>query len=191
MTREPLLEPLLARYRYHFSLRVIRKIIASGIEVKGFDIGCGYRGEFVRQANKIAGVEFYGGDIEVEKTNTSLMTFDFDARTAPPFTPNMVTMHAVMEHLNDPEAVVRFVYEILAPGGYFVFTAPSNAGKPVLEFLSFRLGLVSRQEIEDHKQYFNRASCLHLLSNPQGRFKEIQHRYFQLGLNNRVVARRG
>lgn len=190
MTREPALEPLLAHLRYRFSLGVIKKIVASGVKVRGLDIGCGYRGEFVRQVSKLAGVEFYGGDVVVEEGNPSLLTFDFAAPPPPPYAPNVVTMHAVMEHLDEPESAVRYVYDIMEPGGYFLFTAPSNASKPVLEFLSYKLGLISRQEIEDHKQYFNRASCVALLEHPNSRFQEIRHQYFQLGLNNRVVARR-
>ena len=187
-TREPILEPFLARYRYRFSLGAIRKLAAPGMPVKGFDIGSGYRGNFVRLANSLPGVEFRGGDVWVDAGNPNLLQFDFAAPPPLPFAPNVVTMHAVLEHLVEPERAVRYVYDVLAPGGCFLFTVPSNAAKPVLEFLSFRLGLVSRQEIEDHKQYFNRDSCLALLKQPGAEFRRVSHKYFQFGLNNYVVA---
>jgi SAM-dependent methyltransferase len=184
-TREPLLEPLLARYRYRYSLGVVRELASAGGRVVGLDLGCGFRGEFVRQARRVAGVEFYGADLHVED-DPHLLRFDFSSPPSLPFRPNVVTMHAVLEHLEDPEAAVRYIRDVLTPGGYFLFTVPSVAAKPVLEFLSFRLGLVSRREIEDHKRYFDRASCLALV---EPYFSEVRHAYFQLGLNNRVVAK--
>ena len=50
---------------------------------------------------------------------------------------------------------------MLKPGGLLVLTVPSWRAKPVLEFLSFRLGIVSRAEIEDHKRYFDRRDLAH------------------------------
>lgn len=188
MMGEPLLEPLLARYRYRYSLATIQKLVASGIRVRGFDIGCGYHGSFVRQAGRLPGVEFYGGDVAVDTANPNLLLFDFNASPVLPFVPNIITMHAVLEHLDEPEAAVRYVYDLLEPGGHFLFTVPSNAAKPVLEFLSFKLGLISRQEIEDHKRYYNRASCIALLRGAG--FEHIRHHYFQLGMNNRVIVQR-
>jgi SAM-dependent methyltransferase len=184
-TGEPLLEPLLARYRYRYSLGVIRELAAAGGRLVGLDLGCGFRGEFVRRARRIAGVEFYGADLHVED-DPHLLRFDFSSPPRLPFRPNVVTMHAVLEHLEDPEGAVRYVRDALAPGGLFLFTVPSPTAKPILEFLSFRLGLVSRREIEDHKRYFDRTSCLALV---EPYFGDVRHSYFQFGLNNRVVAR--
>jgi 2-polyprenyl-3-methyl-5-hydroxy-6-metoxy-1,4-benzoquinol methylase len=190
MVREPLLESLLAGYRYRFTFAFIRKLTDRGIDVRGFDIGCGYRGVFVERASKLKGVSFYGGDRWVAKENPRLVTFDFASPPALPERPNLVTMHAVLEHLNDPGAAVHYVYETLEPGGYLLLTAPSNAAKPILEFLAFKLKVISRQEIADHKTYFNKTSLIALLKTPDGPYAEVAHRYFQFGLNNRVAARK-
>lgn len=189
-TREPLLEPFLARYRYRFTLNFIRKLIDRGIEVRGFDIGCGYRGVFVERASKLKGVSFHGGDLWVAKDHPRLIAFDFASPPPLPVIPNIVTMHAVLEHVANPRAAVQYAYDILEPGGYLLLTVPSNAAKPVLEFLAFKLKLVSQQEIADHKQYFNRTSLISLLQKPDGPYCDVRHRYFQFGLNNRVVARK-
>jgi len=65
---------------------------------------------------------------------------------------------------------------------------PSKAARPVLEFLAYRLGVVSEAEIRDHKQYYDRRSLIALLRD-SGLAIE-RHRYFQLGMNNFLVATR-
>jgi SAM-dependent methyltransferase len=191
MMREPLLESFLARYRYRFSLNFIRQLTERGIDVRGFDIGCGYRGVFVDRASKLNGVSFHGGDLCVANDHPRLIAFDFAAPPPLPVKPNVVTMHAVLEHLTNPGEVLRYVYEILEPGGYLLLTVPSNAAKPVLEFLAFNLKLISQREIADHKQYFNRTSLISLLEKPDSPYRDVRHSYFQFGLNNRVLARKG
>lgn len=184
-----LLEPLLASFRYSHSFKLIRRMRSQGIEVVGFDIGCGFEGNFVVQANRLEGVHFRGGDLSVDQ-KPYLFEFNLSHPTPLPFSPNLITLHAVLEHVDNPAQVVGYIHSVLQPGGYFLMTAPSNAAKPVLEFLSFRLGLISRMEIKDHKQYFNRSSLRALLEKPTGPFDRVEHSYFQFGLNNLVICQR-
>lgn len=62
-------------------------------------------------------------------------------------------------------------------------TVPSVWAQPVLEFLAYRLKIVSEAEIRDHKRYYNRAK-LHRVLVDEGGFKNFNHRYFQLWMNN-------
>lgn len=188
-TQNALLEPLLASFRYSHSLRLIRRMRSQGIQVEGFDIGCGFSGSFVVQANRLEGVRFHGGDLSVDQ-KPYLFEFNLSKPTSLPFRPNLITLHAVLEHVDDPAQVVGYIHSILEPGGYFLMTAPANAAKPILEFLSFRLGLISGVEIKDHKQYFNRSSLRRLLQKPTGPFDTVEHSYFQLGLNNLAICQR-
>lgn len=66
-----------------------------------------------------------------------------------------VTMLALLEHLNKPGAVLREVFRILKPGRKVILTTPAPYSKPLLEFLAFRLKLISAEEIMDHKHYFS------------------------------------
>lgn len=70
-----------------------------------------------------------------------------------------------------------------------MLTVPSKAARPVLELRAFRLGVVSRTEILDHEIYYDRT-CLDLLLEDPG-FSLRVHRYFQLGMNNVLVATPG
>ena len=72
-------------------------------------------------------------------------------------------MLAVLEHLEHPTPILREIRRVLTPSGKLVLTVPSKAAKPILEFLAFRLGIISRAEIADHKTYYDRRSLTRLL----------------------------
>lgn len=91
---------------------------------------------------------------------------------------------AFLEHIDHPDHIVRDSIRLLKPGGKAIFTTPSESAKGILEFLSYRLGLISKREIDEHKRYFNRDSLLGMI-NPQ----EVcaHHEYFEFGWNNLLV----
>ncbi|MEO7973086.1 MAG: methyltransferase domain-containing protein, partial [Thermoanaerobaculia bacterium] len=65
---------------------------------------------------------------------------------------SVVTMLAVAEHL-DPKALeqlLRECHRVLAPGGRLVITTPAARADGLLHLLA-RIGLVSREEIDEHK----------------------------------------
>src|SRR5207247_1462374 len=99
---------------------------------------------------------------------------------------DVVTLLAVLEHLSHPRAMVEEIARVLRPGGQLVLTVPSHAAKPVLEFLAYRVGIVSEAEIRDHKCYYGRRSLYRLLENSGLRVD--RHAYFQLGTNNYLSA---
>jgi SAM-dependent methyltransferase len=61
---------------------------------------------------------------------------------------------AVLEHLWDAQEPLREFHRVLAPGGTLLVNVPSWRAKPVLEFVSFRLGLAA-DEMDDHKHYYD------------------------------------
>ena len=99
---------------------------------------------------------------------------------------DVVTMLAVLEHLEQPTAILHEIRRVLTPCGKLVLTVPSKTAKPILEFLAFRIGIINRAEIADHKKYYDRRSLTRLLDETG--FAVCEHRYFQLGMNNFCVA---
>jgi 2-polyprenyl-3-methyl-5-hydroxy-6-metoxy-1,4-benzoquinol methylase len=185
--REPLLEPLLRRMRIRQVLPVVRR----HRECRLLDIGCGRDAKFLRSVEPYVagavGVDLKAPRIDTGKITTIAMTLA-DTLPFPDAAFDVVTLLAVLEHLAHPRAMVEEVARVLKPGGRVVLTVPSMAARPVLEFLAYRLGVVSEAEIRDHKQYYNRG-LLRSLMRDSGLVIE-RHRYFQLGMNNLLVARR-
>jgi ubiquinone/menaquinone biosynthesis C-methylase UbiE len=183
--REPILEPLLRKMRIARVLPLLRRIP----QCRLLDIGCGWEAKFLLDVEPYiaygVGIDFKAPFIQTEKLTTMRVRL---AETLP-FADNsfdIVTMLAVLEHLEHPQSMLWEINRVLRPNGFLVGTVPSNMAKPVLEFLSYRLGIVNKNEIRDHKAYYNRNSIVALLST--NGFMDIKHQYFQFGLNNYFLA---
>jgi 2-polyprenyl-3-methyl-5-hydroxy-6-metoxy-1,4-benzoquinol methylase len=96
---------------------------------------------------------------------------------------DVVTALAVVEHLEAPENFFRESFRILKPGGVLLLTTPSRFAKPILEFLAFRLGWISRKEIADHKRYYTKKLLVQELCEAGFSSCNIRLEYFQLGFN--------
>lgn len=183
--KEPILEPLLRRLRIGRILPIVKQYP----ECRLLDIGCGWEAKLLHAVEPYigrgVGIDFKAPDVHTEKIETQRVVLT-DALPFSDSSFDVVTMLAVLEHLDNADRVAKEVYRVLAPGGIFVGTVPSKASKPVLEFLSFQLGLVNPDEIRDHKCYYDRASLSVLFGNAG--FSNIRHQYFQLGMNNFFAA---
>jgi ubiquinone/menaquinone biosynthesis C-methylase UbiE len=153
------------------------------------DIGCGWNYALLQAVEPYI-FRGHGLDFKVpELQRGRLFVQQFNINDKLPFADDefdVVTMLAVLEHLAEPRAVLREVRRVLQPQGKLLLTVPSHLAKPVLEFLAFRLGLVSADEIRDHKRYFNRTDLVEILS--EAGLQIVLHQYFQLGMNNFCVA---
>ena len=99
---------------------------------------------------------------------------------------DVVISLASVEHVDHPREVIKEAIRILKPGGKLILTTPSPRAKKLLEFLSFRMGLISAREIREHKNYFDRLSLKKMLVSLK--VSKIEHHYFELGLNNLLVV---
>jgi len=178
--KEPILEPILRWFRL--------KKVSSHIPKMSIvlDIGCGRSAAFLksisRHINQGFGVDFKVEDAAFGNIQTKQLKFEGNL----PFDDNsfdVVTMLAVLEHIDDDEKILKEVYRVLVPGGKLIITVPSVWSQPILEFMAYKLNIVSKAEIEDHKRYYNRKKLKRVLVEITG-FKQFNHRYFQMWMNN-------
>jgi len=103
---------------------------------------------------------------------------------------NKIFLLAVIEHL-EPFVVSKLFHElgrVLKPNGKIVVTTPTPFGKIILEFLAFTLGVISKEEVGDHKKYYNKRD-LELVARNYGFMIELYHT-FQFGGNSICVLRK-
>lgn len=156
------------------------------------DTGCGYNFQFLRAiAPNIQ--KGYAVDLSLNSVDTphniELVESDLnDAIRLEDNSMDIVTSMAILEHLSAPERYMSEVYRILKPEGTLIMTVPSVYAKPVLEFMAYRLWIISKEEILDHKEYYNAQKLFAILTKSGFSEENIQHSYFQLGMNNFVVA---
>jgi len=180
-------EPFLEKYLQSWRHRKIVSLVPANAKL--LDLGCGYRGKFLEKIkdNISSGV---GIDIAVDSrlSNGKIRLMAHDLNESLPFPDNefdAVASLANLEHLAEPGRALKEIFRVLKPNGILLLTAPSVFAKPVLELLAF-VGLVSRQEIRDHKNYFDKKILTSLCQ--KAGFSSVSHKYFQLGMNNFLIA---
>jgi 2-polyprenyl-3-methyl-5-hydroxy-6-metoxy-1,4-benzoquinol methylase len=182
---EEILEPILRWMR----LRQVMPHIERNSNV--LDIGCGRSYAFLRSIaphiNQGIGIDFkVEQDIEIANIKTQKQILDKDL----PFAEasfDVVTMLAVLEHIENEQEILSEVHRVLVPNGKLILTVPSIWAQPVLEFLAYKLKLVSKDEIQDHKRYYTYDKLKQVLVENTG-FQKFRHRYFQLWMNNFCVV---
>lgn len=156
------------------------------------DLGCGFNGDFLKTISpKIK--KGIGFDLSVshKKLPPNIQLKSFNLSQKLPIssqTVEIVTILAVIEHVHNPQQLLEEAYRILKPTGKLIITTPSTYSKPLLEFLAFKLGVISKEEIMDHKQYFDLPTLKKSLQVTN--FKNIRLHYFELKMNLFAVAKK-
>lgn len=152
------------------------------------DLGSGYNGRSLEKIIKLFPEikTAVGADLSVGESsvNPKIKLIAADLNKALPLSGesfDAAICTAVIEHLPDPESAIGETFRILKPGGSFILTTPSPLNKKVVEFLAFRLGLLDKTEIVDHKNYFTPTELKKMMS--RSGFKKIEIKTFQLGCN--------
>jgi 2-polyprenyl-3-methyl-5-hydroxy-6-metoxy-1,4-benzoquinol methylase len=161
------------------------------------DFGCGQENWFLRSSSaSIAGgigidpnlnpnldqVFPPNGAVQAKKCTIE----EFSTSTLTKF--DVITWIAVIEHFhrNDAEAFLLKCVSLLKPGGKILLTTPTPRSKPILEFLAYKLRLISEDEIRDHKIYYDRPMMESILKRSEMTMET--YKTFQFSLNSLVVA---
>ena len=182
---EPILEPVLRWMR----MRRVTPYIKKSSNV--LDVGCGRSAALLRTIapyiNQGVGIDFKVDEhVAIANITTQKLILDKEL----PFADasfDVVTMLAVLEHIENEQEILSEIYRVLVPNGKLILTVPSIWAQPVLEFLAYKLRVVSEAEIRDHKRYYTRAKLKKVLVKKIG-FQKFMHQYFQFWMNNFCVV---
>lgn len=182
------LDKIIARMR----LRQLKKYIDDQEVI--LDFGCGHQALFLHGIkNKIKlgiGVDY---EVENKKIGKTIKLINFRYIDKLPFRDNYfdkIFMLAVIEHFNGKEAERLFseARRILKPKKKLMLTTPTPFGKLFLEFLAFKLNIISRKEISDHKKYYSKKD-FEDIAKKKG-FSLDEYKTFQFGINSLCVLKK-
>ncbi|MFH1744864.1 MAG: class I SAM-dependent methyltransferase [bacterium] len=181
------LEPLLYKLRFR---EISGHVPKNG---KICDICCGAKGSFLFEARNLIS-EGVGLDKEVEPRQEENIIFkkvsiDKEIKEDSNYF-DCVVLLAAIEHLSYPQEIIQECYRILRPGGKILITTPSPKGKWLLEFLAFKIGVVSPKEISDHKQYFSKESLSEICEQAGFKKENIVIKKFEFGYNIFLCAKK-
>jgi len=185
MKKDFFLEKFFANLRHKKAIRYIPKnsVVC--------DIGCGYNAEFLKKIEPIIKYGF-GFDKDVQDFKDGKLELKkfkiFDKIPLPSARMDAITALAILEHLEKPQEFLSECFRILKKGGVLILTTPTPRSKLVLEFLAFRLGVVDKDQVQDHLNYFWPNQVKQMLSQSGFNSKAIKGRYFGLGFNSLIVA---
>jgi SAM-dependent methyltransferase len=175
------IDPLLVALRMR---QVMPHVPADGVVV---DLGCGYHGALLKRlAPRIR--EGIGFDVSVSSTppaaNVRLCRLGVDGPLPlEDASVDLVSCLAVIEHVQRPDILLAESRRVLRPGAVLVITTPSQAARPLLEFISRRLRLIDPAEIDDHERYYSPGLLRRELENAGFAADLIKVGRFELGLN--------
>jgi SAM-dependent methyltransferase len=158
------------------------------------DIGCGYQATTMRRyldsVRSALLVDLsLADDLQANPTVTAVegelpgVLTELPARSL-----DVILCMSVIEHLWEPELTLR-EFRRLLPGGVCAINVPSWAGKRLLEYSAFRLGLSPAEEMEDHKMYYDPRDLWPLLVQAGFRPSHVRVFKHKFRLNTFAVCR--
>jgi SAM-dependent methyltransferase len=182
------------RFGVWLSARQIRRHAGPIAGKRIGDFGCGYHAAFVRTAlpeveRAIVVDAALAADLKSFPNVTAIEGTLPDAlEQVPAASLDIVLCISVLEHLWDPLAVLRHCLRVVRPEGKCLFNVPSWRGKRFLEYSAFRLGLSPKDEMDDHKTYYDVKDFWPLLVRAGFRPSRIRCFPHKFGLNTFAVC---
>jgi D-sedoheptulose 7-phosphate isomerase len=185
------------RFGVWLSARWLRTQIPSFAGKRVGDFGCGYHATFVRTVIDLVerAVLIDLAIAEDLKRHPKVTAIEGSMpevlKLIEPESLDVVLCVSVLEHLWEPLEALTHFRRVLTPGGVCLVNVPSWRGKAFLEFSAFRLGLSPREEMDDHKSYYDPRDLWPLLVRAGFTPHLIHCARHKFGLNTFAVCRKG
>ena len=157
------------RFGTWLSRRAISKQINGRDKLTVLELGCGYSARNLMaiedRSTKLVGVDFSLS--ESIKTNSKFLPMECEAEEAimrlngQQF--DLIMLISVLEHMNNPIDILQSCRLLLKPNGILLINVPTCFGKKYLEYTAFRLGLSPKEEMDDHKMYYDKRDLWPIL----------------------------
>jgi SAM-dependent methyltransferase len=188
-----ILEEYLAKQRASLADSIILESARIG---RILDLGCGTTPYFLISTrfhekhglDKVLNAEI----IRLRGKNICVNNFDIEKQDRLPYANehfDVVTMLAVIEHIEPMRLVgiMKEVLRVLKPGGQYILTTPAAWTDSLLRLLA-RINLMSREEIDEHKDAYSHGKIIRLLKEAGFGESKIQRGYFESYMNIWVSA---
>lgn len=158
------------------------------------DVWCGYNADFLRSIGaKYHPSHMIAFDLKLNQeflTKEWVQSIEWDLNKDFPLEEkvDLIFATAILEHLDNPVWFLTNCYAHLNEGWVLLLTTPSIWSQPILEFLAYKVGIISEEEIRDHKEYFDRKRLHEYCTKAWFVLENVHHEYFELGMNNLIVA---
>jgi len=184
------------RFGVWLSARQIRRCSGSLAGKRIGDFGCGYHATIVRsvvsEVDHAVLVDTAVDPALKDLKNVTAIegTLPNILEQVPSGSLDLVLCISVLEHLWDPLRALQHCRRIVRSDGICLFNVPSWRGKKFLEYSAFHLGFSPKDEMDDHKNYYDVKDLWPLLVRagflPSG-IRCFPHKF---GLNTFAVCRR-
>tara|TARA_B100000212_G_C27275462_1_gene490719 strand:- start:54 stop:626 length:573 start_codon:yes stop_codon:yes gene_type:complete len=180
-TQKAPLEKLLSYLRYKRTIEFIKN-------KKVLDFGCGisnWNAKFIGKYPKfIHGVD--SSLSEFERENYLIEIFK-DIKELPISDYEVVLSMAVFEHIEPFNLITILdqIYTKTSQNAIIFGTTPTPLSRPILETLSYKLKLIDKSQISDHKVYYDDFWLKSILTKTNWTVKS--YRTFQLGMNSEFI----
>jgi SAM-dependent methyltransferase len=183
------------RFGVWLSARALRRHVKTFTGKRVGDFGCGYDATFVRTVlDEVAGAVLVdvalAPDLKEHRRVSAIEgTLPEAVEPLADSSLDVVLCISVLEHLWDPERMLRELRRVCAPGGTCLVNVPSWRGKRFLEFSAYRLKLSPPEEMDDHKAYYDPRDLWPLLVRAGFLPHEIDCYSHKFGLNTFAACR--
>lgn len=177
----------------YLSSKNIISIVRKNKPQRIIDIGCGYSAAVLQKLRPYSS-ELTGVDIKVNQEIKGIKKIETKIGDNLSFLDNssadLVILNSVLEHLSEPEKIIREIYRIMDANAILILNVPNWLGKYFLEFSAFKLGLSPTEEMNDHKMYYDKKDIWPLLIKAGFRPENIKIKYHKFFLNTICYAKK-